>query len=520
MYDPDLYDNRNPSLIGWIIEQLNSPWGRFVIVIAIIAAGAVFLAYPRDPEPEPTPTPLISSLSSPMPANTPVAEIATLTPDVSSLEETATSIVRRATEMALPATAAPFATEALAIFDVSSIEQTAAAIISRATEMAPPATSAPFPTELPSTPIAAETEQFNQNRIDELTRQLEADPRNVDFYAERANLYYEQGEYYRAAQDYSAAIELDPDNPAYYNNRANAYQGYEAYADALADYNRAIELGFSPMSWPYNNRGNVYFAQGDFERAIEDYDQALAEDPEYATAYSNRGNAYFNLAEYEQAIADFTAAIDNGYTPLEQVYDNRASAYALMGEYAKAVNDYTAAITRDPDVPSPYLGRGIAHSNLGNRTAAASDYYRWITLSETSPLKDEMLIPGSPSELQMGEGWVYYLPFQADVGDNLTVTANDRMSALFAVLGGTPGVTTVPDGGEGFVQSSIPNEVDPLMVVLDPDGNPLVGDDDSGGNLNASIQDYRLPESGVYTLVLSHAGGGSEGFIMLLLQLE
>ena len=49
---------------------------------------------------------------------------------------------------------------------------------------------------------------------------------------------------------------------------------------------------------------------------------------------------------------------------------------------------------------------------------------------------------------------------------------------------------------------------------------PVAGDDDSGGDLNALIEDYVIPSDGTYTLVVSHAGGNPNGALRVLLALE
>lgn len=54
---------------------------------------------------------------------------------------------------------------------------------------------------------------------------------------------------------------------------------------------------------------------------------------------------------------------------------------------------------------------------------------------------------------------------------------------------------------------------DPVIALLGPDGMPVNGDDDSGFMLTALIEGNQIEETGVYTLMVSHAGGGSEGLI-------
>jgi uncharacterized protein YgiM (DUF1202 family) len=55
------------------------------------------------------------------------------------------------------------------------------------------------------------------------------------------------------------------------------------------------------------------------------------------------------------------------------------------------------------------------------------------------------------------------------------------------------------------------------LLILDANGLPVVGDDDSGVNLDAVIADFAIPAFGVYTLLVTHADGGSDGDVTLIL---
>lgn len=48
--------------------------------------------------------------------------------------------------------------------------------------------------------------------------------------------------------------------------------------------------------------------------------------------------------------------------------------------------------------------------------------------------------------------------------------------------------------------------LDPMVILLDPDGNELIRDDDSGGDLNAQIVSYVLTAEGEYTLLVTRPG--------------
>ena len=85
---------------------------------------------------------------------------------------------------------------------------------------------------------------------------------------------------------------------------------------------------------------------------------------------------------------------------------------------------------------------------------------------------------------------VQAITFEANAGDEVTISA--RMA---------------DDSG-----------VDPLLVLLDENGEPIAGDDDGGGQLDSQIPNFRLPQTGSYTILVSHANGGYEGVIAITIR--
>ncbi len=161
-------------------------------------------------------------------------------------------------------------------------------------------------------------------------------------------------------------------------------------------------------------------------------------------------------------------------------------------EYESAIDDFTRAIELDPDYALAYLARGFAYRQLDDTAASAEDYWQWITLNQERSIDLEDTPLETDFSLELQEGVVYRVPFEGEEGQVVDVTA----SAV---------------GSTG---------VDSLIVILSADDHPLIADDNSGEGSDAAIQDYVLPASGNYTLVVSYAAGGSEGEISVLLALN
>ena len=102
---------------------------------------------------------------------------------------------------------------------------------------------------------------------------------------------------------------------------------------------------------------------------------------------------------------------------------------------------------------------------------------------------DLSLRPGESQVIQLAAGKFYVFGYRGKAGQKVTITASAR-------------------SGES---------VDPLLVLLDSQAVPLVGDDDGGGNFDAAITDYTLPTDGVYGIVVGYAGGSTDGAVRVLL---
>lgn len=158
------------------------------------------------------------------------------------------------------------------------------------------------------------------------------------------------------------------------------------------------------------------------------------------------------------------------------------------GRYWDAIEDYTRAIELNPNLAASWLNRGVAYEQLGRPCAARKDFWEWVSRNSTQIIGGTV-VPGETLTLEMNEGRMYIIPFTATAGQLLSVEAE-------SVLAGV---------------------VDPLILVLNPNDQPVAASDDvlySDGDLismNSRINDYVVPSTGTYALVISHAGGGSVG---------
>ena len=104
------------------------------------------------------------------------------------------------------------------------------------------------------------------------------------------------------------AIVLDPKLVDAWTYRGDIYLALKQYDLAIADYNHAIELN-STWMWRWVNRGEAYLRENQIDRAIQDFEQVIKLNPDYAMGFLDRGIARMNQNNIDAALADFQTGL-------------------------------------------------------------------------------------------------------------------------------------------------------------------------------------------------------------------
>jgi tetratricopeptide (TPR) repeat protein len=344
----------------------------------------------------------------------------------------------------------------------------------------------------------------------------------------RAGQSYDASNYQKAVQDYSLFILLNPTFSEAYHLRGLAYAQLNDLDRAMADMNQSLEYpqaSEQSTGTIYSDRALLFLQENDAESALKDFDASITAAPDLPDTYSRRARLYLLGGQYQDALKDYDKLIElapdysagyagrafantrlgnadealSDYDHLIELEPDNAGAYAEraivkvgLTKYDAALVDMNAAIKLQPDDPSLYLQRGIVNIALNDQPAAAADYLEWIRKQETRSVDGDPLQPGESQVVQMRQGLSYELPFEASAGLKVTLTATARENS----------------------------QTDPLIVLLDPNSDPILASDDGGGNYDSAIKDFVIPANGTYTLVVSHAGGSPDGAVRVLLQVH
>ena len=254
-------------------------------------------------------------------------------------------------------------------------------------------------------------------------------------------------------------------------------------ADAIAQAAEAasIPTGFLSASAAKNMAWSS-LSNEEYRSAIALYDALVAEGEADISTIFARGYAYSMIDEHALAAQDYSFVLQQNADDLASL-NNRCWAFSEIGEFDRALADCNKLMTLAPDADYPYLNRGIVYEKMGDMGAAMKDYVEWIKRVKTNLIRNDNLAWEGSLDVPMSEGIVYIFPFTASADQEIVISAISSQRDL---------------------------DADPLVLILDPDGLPLTANDDTGEWWDSYVQ-FRAPVSGEYALVMTHAGGSTEG---------
>jgi tetratricopeptide (TPR) repeat protein len=207
-------------------------------------------------------------------------------------------------------------------------------------------------------------------------RTIQIDPHFTLGYAERAEMYYEQKQWWEAIKNYDKVIEADPKAGGAYNDRALAKSELNDSYPAISDFNESISnrdtLSELSLQQTYENRADEYVKVKNYDAAIKDYTQVvkmlIGEEvflmpiaqvkrlyPEYKNvsddALCRKLHAMFHgNMKYEDFARQLTETNKEDFDTflVPDVLVKRGDTYSKTGDFRKAITDYQRASSGFP----------------------------------------------------------------------------------------------------------------------------------------------------------------------------
>lgn len=202
----------------------------------------------------------------------------------------------------------------------------------------------------------------------------------------------------------------------------------------------------------------------------------------------------------------YTIVVPQNQSQQDQVfndydYHEMALVHQLNGEYFDAAQDYTRALEINTNRPNSRLNRGVAYEQLGHAERAMYDFNVFLNRDDVTRISANMMDADYEVQIPMADGRVYEFPFYAIAGQTFSVSVTSE-------------------------QTDEVGAVDPLIVIMDDNGQPIAAADDilrqdgSYISMNSVLENVTVPVSGRYTLRVSHAGGNPYGGLNVDFQLQ
>ncbi|RKY16833.1 MAG: hypothetical protein DRP90_07440 [Planctomycetota bacterium] len=232
-----------------------------------------------------------------------------------------------------------------------------------------------------------------------------------DFYL-RGCRFFEQGDYRKAADEFSNAISLDPSMDDARLKRGICRLNLDEFVGAMDDFTTLVKKdprNFRAYYWRAVARRKL----GEVKGAFVDLDAALKVNPAYIPAWELKGDICFDKGDYQGALTAYGEAVKWGGGADSRL--KRARAELRLGMAKAAIADCDAVIKALPSLCDAFYLRGDAHKLMGNYDQAERDY--------TSGMEKDAWRDNPHAFLKRGLVRILMRKFSAAVADLRTAAA-------------------------------------------------------------------------------------------------
>lgn len=213
----------------------------------------------------------------------------------------------------------------------------------------------------------------------DLTKAIEMSPEDPEYYFQRANAYWANGQADLALADFDRVISLKHDFLPAYIPRAQIKLWKKDEAAAIADLDAVEHLAPKPADLRFS-LGEMYEEIDHFPAAIEQYGLWIDNHPDDSRmAEALRSRCYSRMLQNQDlsnALSDCSGSLhrleksDKSYA---YVLANRGLVRVRQGDYVKAIGDFNDALKLMPKNARALYGRAVAESRQGKKAESAAD---------------------------------------------------------------------------------------------------------------------------------------------------
>ena len=223
--------------------------------------------------------------------------------------------------------------------------------------------------------------------LEALSKAIEISPDEPEYYFERANAYWANGQADLALADFDHVILLKNDFLPVYLPRAELHLREKDKAAAMTDLNSLDRLA-PPQADLRFSLAELYRREEQFLPAIAQYDLWIKNHPDDSRMVSALGGRCLAKALQNQdldgGLRDCNTAIrlaDKKNPANAHLYSNRGMILLRQGDYRRALADFEADLKIEPKSARALYGRGVAKARMNKRVEGDEDIAAAETLA-------------------------------------------------------------------------------------------------------------------------------------------
>lgn len=155
---------------------------------------------------------------------------------------------------------------------------------------------------------------------DEYSKDLKFNPTDVRMLYNRGRANEEQGNYEEAKADFVKALEVEPNNFQVLLSLANVHYNQKNYTNALLYSDQAAEISGAPAMASFM-KARALHQLGKPDEALKAYGNAISVDKDFGQAYYNRGLLKVAMKNVGSSCEDFQLARALEYPGAEEAFD-------------------------------------------------------------------------------------------------------------------------------------------------------------------------------------------------------
>ena len=186
-------------------------------------------------------------------------------------------------------------------------------------------------------------------------------------YHKISNCQYKLGNYDEALKNINQALNMDSTDVEYFAQKADIYYESGNTKAAIAEWDKVLTM-LPEAGSGYYRRGWFKELSGDLEGGLEDLSMAIVLEPKESYYYGTRGDIYMRLGKRDLAESDFKKVIELEETP--EKYEFIHYAYQGLGQYEKAKEAMEIIIAKDTMDKGSYYDAACLYSRMQDKDNA------------------------------------------------------------------------------------------------------------------------------------------------------